>query len=365
MGIGHSKFCQSVPQIIGGENYLYTTEDRQFVDLMCGTSCTGLGYLSSVQQGILYEALLAPLNTYDYPTIWRERAEEQLKRLYPNYEFAFFNGGAEAVEAAIKIARDLGYNRKIACFDGCFHGKTYLAGLLTDNTETNITTVLEYDKIPVYIPDDVSTIVVEPVQCRNGVRVPSKDFMHLLMSEAHEKDVCVICDEISTGIRCGYPLAINHFLPLYNPAIICLGKNIGQGIPVSLVGVHKDMVQSSVSLTSGFGGNALACIAVTETIKELKRGRWFERIRSRGRAFYKSAVNELKGVESIRGLGMWLGITFSSKEHAQMVAEALIARGFIVGSVPPHIRLAPPFDLPGEIWLQFIDEVNSITGESK
>lgn len=365
MRIGHSKFCQLIPQIIGGDRHLYTTRDKQFVDLMCGTSCTGLGYLSKVQQEILFEALLVPLNTYDYPTIWREQAEEQLRRLYPQYEFAFFNGGAEAVEAAIKIARDSGYNKKIACFDGCFHGKTYLAGLLTDNVETDMTTVLEYNKVPVQIPDDVSIIVVEPVQCRNGVRVSSEDFMSALVTKANEKGVCVICDEVSTGIRCGYPLAINYFLPLYDPAIICLGKNIGQGIPVSLVGVHSDFAQSKVSLTSGFGGNALACIAVTETIKELQRGRWFERIKSRGRAFYKSAVSQLNGVESVRGLGMWLGITFASKELSQKVAEKLIERGFIVGSVPPHIRLAPSFDLPGDIWLQFIDTVNSVLGESK
>ena len=367
MGIGHSAFCQKVPTISGGKGGEYYTSDGPKLDLMCGTSCTGFGYDSEVQARILERAKHVPLNTYDYPSVWRDEAAEALAKLHPNYEFAFFSGGAEAVEAAIRVARNLVGNgrKKVAAFEKCFHGKTFLTGLLTNGEESEYSTILPYEP-PVTIPDDVFAVVVEPFQCRNGVRIPAKAFVEQLIEEAEKKNVIIIDDEISTSLRSGYPLALRKAIPDYDPPIICLGKNYGQGIPVSLVGVRKDLAPKvSVSLTSGFGGNPLACIAVTEAVNEVINTNALEMIRSKEQPFLEElkSLLEFDAVKDVRGFGLWFGIEFHDSNVASVVAEELIGYGYVVGSVPPCIRLAPPFDIDIEIWRTFVHIVQEVIEE--
>jgi acetylornithine aminotransferase len=307
-----------------------------------------------------------PLNTYDYPSIWREEAEENLRQFYPDYQFAFLNGGAEAVEAAIKIARYLvPRKQKVAAFRGCFHGKTFLTGLLTDGKESEYTTILPY-AAPIVPPVDTAAIVVEPFQCRNGVLLPDEPckFFDQISTLERAYGIFVIDDEISTGLRSGAPLAIQGFAPGFLPAIVCLGKNIGQGFPVSAVGVRNDLLPrlEGLSLTSGYGGNALACVAIAESLSEFNRADRLSTIRDTGVDFLHDllvasyddkCIHKLPGVKDVRGIGMWFGIEFFQADAAKTVAEKLITREYIVGSVPPRIRLAPPFDLSRDCWKEF------------
>lgn len=365
MGIGHSAFCQKIKEITGsGTGSEYSYKEGTILDLMCGTSCAGFGYSSNIQQRILNRAKKAPLNTYDYPTIWREEAKKALETLHPHYEFAFFNGGAEAVEAAIKIARSLEKQnrKKVAGFEKCFHGKTFLTGMLTNEIESEYTTILPY-RIPIKIPDDVFAVVVEPFQCRNGVFTPSLDFFNELISKAASKNVFIINDEISTSLRSGHAITLDRFVENYSPPIICLGKNYGQGIPVSLVGVRKDLSPKvKVSLTSGYGGNPLACIAIAETIKEVNNSNLLNVIRSNENEFLTklATLANLPAVKEVRGFGFWFGVEFHDKNFAAEVAEELLHYGYIVGSVPPNIRLAPSFDIGKNAWETFINVLRSI-----
>ena len=371
MGIGHSAFCQKVPTISGGKGGEYYTSDGPKLDLMCGTSCTGFGYDSNVQQRVLNRAQHVPMNTYDYPSVWRQEAEEALAKLHPNYEFAFFSGGAEAVEAAIKVARNLVGNgrKKVAAFERCFHGKTFLTGLLTDGVESEYTTILPYHTSGshgVEIPDDVFAVVIEPFQCRNGVLIPSRKFVEELIAETERQNVILIDDEISTSLRSGYPLALRRFVPDYDPPIICLGKNYGQGFPVSLVGVRKDLAPKvTVSLTSGYGGNPLACIAVTEAVNEVVSTGLLDTARSKEKPFLEELQDllHLPAVKDVRGFGLWFGIEFHDSKVASAVAEELIGYGYVVGSVPPCIRLAPPFDIDIETWRTFVRIVQEVIEE--
>lgn len=368
MPFGHSPFCQVVPTIIGAYEDTFLLEDGTLRDMMSGTSCVGFGNGSGIHKRLLAAMRYTPFNTYDYPNAWREESDKWLRVLHPNYEFAYFNGGAEAVEAAIKIARDLVEGsrglrelKKVAAFRNCFHGKTFLTGLLTNGVESEYTTVLPYS-LDFEIPDDVFAVVVEPFQCRNGVVSPPNGFFEKLVADCDEKGVIIIDDEISTSLRSGYALAIKRELD-YEPDIICLGKNYGQGVPVSIVGVRSDHVEDvRVSLTSGFGGNPLACSAVRLTVSDVILGGYLESMRNYGTHFLDvlRSLEDLDAVREVRGIGYWFGIEFNNSDFAEYVAHELLRRGYIVGNVAPTIRLAPWFNLETKEWDAFVATVRDV-----
>jgi len=304
----------------------------------------------------------APSNTYDYPSRWKQEAYDALEKLHPNYEFALFSSGAEAVEAAIRIAREIAevpYHRDmVAGFTGCFHGKTYLTGLLTDNVESDLTTILRYGDTSLRLDSSIFTVIVEPFQCRNGVGLASPLFFERLVQECESAHVILIDDEISTSLRSGYALAIQKYVPNYEPGIICLGKNYGQGVPVSIVGVHTRYADKvHTSLTSGFGSNPLACIAISESLREITPN--LDTIRKRGMelAIPFFGLAGCSHVTDVRSFGMWYGLELDTAESATWLAARLLEYGYIVGLVGKNIRLAPPFGLDSFVWKQFIERI--------
>ena len=368
MKLGRNTYCKQLPQITGAFNYGLVSKDKHFVDLMCGTGCTGWGPNSRVKNRI-FERMLSegiPTNTYDYTTTYRIKAEEALSSLFPGYDFGFFSGGAEAVEAAIRVAKDIAENvhkkkGKIAAFTNCFHGKTYLAGLLTEGKNTEATTILPYNDISVNIPDDISIIILESVQTRNGVQVASKEFLKKITNHCTKNGVVLIVDEISSGYRCGEKTAISTILPSYEPDIITLGKNYGQGIPVSILAVNNkylDVVKTS--LTSGYGGNPLACIAVEESVKEFIDRQ--EEIKTKGNLFWNMMYNKLSGcpgIDRMTHIGMWFSIGLNKAVDAAEIGEYLKKQGFLIGIVGNSIRLAPQFDLEDDMWELFLKLLES------
>src|SRR5688572_15221611 len=107
--VGKVSFSRQVPKVLSASpnSELLLTDDGPVTDLLCGTSCVGLGFATQLQAAIFARAMEVPLNTYDANTIWRDEAEAALRSVLPGYQFAFFSGGAEAVEAAIRIGMDL------------------------------------------------------------------------------------------------------------------------------------------------------------------------------------------------------------------------------------------------------------------
>src|SRR5262245_56701703 len=118
--------CDQVPMITGGHgSYLITGNSEYLLDLCSGTGCAGLGHSSAVVERILGLAAGMqglPMNTYAYDTPWRKAAEDELSLVWPDYDFAFFSGGMECVEAAIRLCFSLrkDYMPAMLTFDGCF-----------------------------------------------------------------------------------------------------------------------------------------------------------------------------------------------------------------------------------------------------
>lgn len=382
MKIGRNSYCSKVPVIIGSSPYGYRAGSLipdgklvNYVDLMSGTGCTGWGSTSKVHQKIFKRMLdsAIPTNAYDYNTVYRNEAESLLHELVPGYDFGFFSGGAEAVEAALRAAKDIAktiHNKegKIAAFTNCFHGKTYLTGLLTDNKNTNQTVILNYNDPTIIIPDDVSIVILESVQTRNGVNIATHEFLHNLFTQCEKRGIVVIVDEISSGYRVGTPTAIEELYPSFQPDIITLGKNYGQGIPVSILAIRNSHIEVvKTSLTSGYGSNPLACIAVTESIKEFKERK--EEIQQRATSLYNTLKEALLSIpdnphiEKITNMGMWFSIILKDTVDINKIADRLLKEGFIIGVVNNNIRLAPQFDLPDEVWMEFIVSLSTVLDE--
>jgi len=356
---------------------LFAGNGVQYYDLCCGTGCTGL-------DGILLEEIFAqvaemPLNTYAYETEFRDEAEDELRLMYPGYAFAFFSGGAECVEAALRVADVLVSPLRppvTLSFTGAFHGKTFRAGRLGDmRHHGKHFLVANYERptlpSPYHEPAPggetgaliaPTTIIFEPMQTRNGVRPMSQTQMDELFAYAMQCGSIVIADEISTTIRSGYPLLSCANVTGYKPDIICVGKNIGQGIPVAVLGVRADHVDAAerVSLTSGFGGNALACVAVERTLHHIRVNNILEKIQKRGVEFLNALTAEVSDlVHQVVGVGFWFGLEL--KVEAIPVARALAHRHWIVSPAGPmSIRLSPPFELQDAIWFEFLSDLREV-----
>jgi acetylornithine/succinyldiaminopimelate/putrescine aminotransferase len=282
-------------------------------------------------------------NTYNMQSVWRERAEETLHSILPgDYEFAFFSGGAEAVEAAVRVALACGYRiGRIRTWEGCFHGKTYLMENILPRT------MLPWSGAPRLVAGDVA--LFEPVQTRNGVR------QFLWWDQVKRADF-LIDDEISTTVRSGFWTCYGILSrDGISPNIVLLGKNLGQGVPVTIMAVKSMDTLVPVSLSSGYGGNPLACAAVTDTVRYIMDEGILEKIRTLGppMASWLSTAIE----RPVDGLGFWFGFSVRDAEDGAFgVAHRMLEQGYIIGTAGEHnIRLSPDFDTTLAEWEEFCD----------
>lgn len=207
----------------------------------------------------------------------------------------------------------------------------------------------------------IGAVIVEPVQARGGARIPPEGFMDDLSRLAREAGALVIADEIMTGLgRCGAPLAS----PLVGlvPDLICLGKALGGGLPLSACMGSAEVMDSwpesdgEAIHTSTFLGHPLACAVGSDFLDLLCDEGVCERARTDGRRLREALALRLQGVQGVvevRGLGLLLGIEFEDRAGGLgvRVAEALLRRGVIAlpaGEGGHVLEFTPPVGLTEE-----------------
>jgi len=283
------------------------------------------------------------------------------------------NTGAEAVETAIKVARKWGYLERgvphdeaiIVVFDGNFHGRT--------------TTIVSFSSDPdaradygPYTPGFVSVpfgdltalravfgqfgprivaVLIEPIQGEAGVIVPPPGFLAGVRELCTSAGVLMIADEIQSGLgRVGHTFACSA--EGVTPDAYLLGKALGGGIvPVSAMVSSRSVlgVLKPGQHGSTFGGNPLACAVAREVIALLRTGEYQERSASLG-AMMHARLAELppSAVSSVRGRGLWAGVSFSSLS-GRAVCERLLSSGVLAKETHGNtIRLAPPLVITEE-----------------
>jgi acetylornithine/succinyldiaminopimelate/putrescine aminotransferase len=264
----------------------------------------------------------------------------------------FASSGAEAVEAALKTAAIHTKRPGVVAFEGAYHGLTYGALDTTWRNEFrapftkqlgHFTAHVPYGRIPeVDHIEKYGAVIVEPIQGRGGVVVPSDDFLPGLREFCDRHGLLLIADEIYTGFcRTGRWFACEHWNVV--PDIVCVGKGLSGGFPLS-ASVGRAAVMDSwpesdgeAIHTSTFLGNPLGCAAALAAIGEMKRGRLEERAEQLG-AYVKSKL-------SVRGKGLMLGLP---AKHAWPLCQRLLRAGILAlpeGERAEVLGITPPLTI--------------------
>jgi acetylornithine aminotransferase len=275
----------------------------------------------------------------------------------------FGNSGAEANEAAIKIARLYGHNKgielpTIIVMSNSFHGRTIATVTATGNVkaQTGFAPLVDgFVRVPygdvaavqalAATNNNIVAILVEPIQGEGGIRIPAADYLPQLRAICDQHDWLLMLDEIQAGLcRSGKWFAFQH--SAIKPDVMTLAKALGNGVPIGacLAGAKAANVFAPGNHGSTFGGNPLACRAALATLKVMQDEQLDQRAAELGQYFvtqFKQKLGSLNGVDDIRGQGLLLGIELN-KDCGELVKQAL-AKGLLINVTAGNvIRLLPP-----------------------
>ena len=343
--------------------YVWDLDGNKYLDLVAGIAVNSLGHgHPAVVQAIKEqsEQLLHCSNLY-----WIENQVNLAKLLVEKSGLgkAFFcNSGAEANEAAIKLARKWGKGEKyhFVVMQKSFHGRTLgsLAATAQEKYQKPFMPLPEgFTAVPLgdlealeaAIRPETCAVMLEPIQGESGINVPSVEYMQGVRALCDKYGILMILDEVQAGLgRTGKPFAFQNFGIV--PDIISLAKAIANGVPMGAI-VAKDEVADCFQPgdhASTFGGTPIATAAGLAACSILLDDAFLANVQETGEYFRAElrAIGERHPglIKEVRGLGLMIGceLTGSSKE----AAAELLKRGVLVNSIGEHVlRFVPPLTI--------------------
>ncbi len=346
---------------------LWDTEGVEYLDAIAGVAVTSLGHANpEIATAIAEQAtvLLHTTNLFRIP--WQEQLGERLCRLSGMQRAFFCNSGAEANEAALKLARLHANARQVAqpqvlVMDNSFHGRTLATLAATGNPAVHRGfeplmpgfVRVPYDDIEALRQvaaksPDIVAVLVEPVQGEGGVHAASAGYLQALRELCDEHDWLMMIDEVQTGLgRTGAWFGFEH--AGIQPDVITLAKALGNGYPIGACLARGKAAElfSPGHHASTFGGNPLACRVGCTVLDIMQRDHIPQRAAASGRrllAALKRALGNHPEVVSVRGIGLMIGIELSAP-CAELVGRAreeqrlliTVTRGTTVRLLPPLI----------------------------
>lgn len=362
--------------------YLYDEQERAYLDAVSGIAVCSLGHAHPAVAEALCEQskrLIHTSNLYQVPN--QQKLADTLIRLSAMDKVFFGNSGAEANEAAIKLARKYATQRgitnpEILVMENSFHGRTLATLSATGNPKVQegfAPLVGGFVRVPFNdIPaiknaidnhPNLVAILVEPVQGEGGVFVPAQDYLAQIRQLCDQYQLLMMVDEIQTGIgRTGRWFAYQHANIL--PDVVTLAKALGNGVPIGacLARGLAATLFSPGSHGTTFGGNPLACAAGLAVLHTLEQHNYLHLVENQGQqllADFKHALANQKGIVDIRGLGYMIGIQLD-RPCADLVKMAL-EKGLLINVTRGDtIRLLPPFVMSQAQSKQLVDGVTSL-----
>ncbi|HNZ48540.1 MAG TPA: acetylornithine transaminase [Candidatus Hydrogenedentes bacterium] len=341
---------------------VWDAEGREYLDFFAGIAVCNLGHCHpKVTEAICTQAkkLVHVSNLY-YIEPQVKLAEKLSRHCFADKWF-FCNGGAEANEAAIKLARRywtmIGANKpEIVVAEHSFHGRTLGALSATGQPKYHYGFdplvpgfhYVPYDDLKALdaaITPQVGLVILEPIQGEGGVRVPSPGYLPGVRRLCSDKNVLLAFDEVQTGLgRTGTLFAYAHENVI--PDIITLAKGLGNGVPIGAMGCTEKLSEgfSPGAHACTFGGNPLSAAAALATFEVLTEPGLVEKSAEMGAYFIRQLVDlslEHKSILEVRGRGLMIGIEFD-REVAPLVA-AMHDAGILCGIAGPRVlRFLPP-----------------------
>lgn len=348
---------------------LWDAEGREYIDFVSGIAVCNLGHAHpKVSEALSKQAdvLLHVSNLY-YTEPQIELANRLTQNSFADRVF-FCNSGAEANEAAIKLARkyvkDKGEKERyrIITMEKSFHGRTMatLSATGQDKIKKGFEPVLEgFDHIPFNdidalrksIGPSTCAVLLEPIQGEGGVRCPDPDYLKTVKRLCDETGILLIFDEIQTGMgRTGKLFAYEHFG--IEPDIMTLAKALANGLPIGAMLAREDVAESfgPGAHASTFGGTPIVTAASAQVIKVLLEENVIRHGEEMG-AYFKEKLSGLKaGHESIvdvRGMGLLLGMKL--KIEGDAIVNSCMEKGFLINCIQGNIlRFIPPLIIEKE-----------------
>jgi len=347
--------------------WLFDTNGNKYLDLLSGIAVCGLGHNHpAVTHAIRDQAgrLLHTSNLYEIPL--QTELANRLTNVSGMDKVFFCNSGAEANEAAIKLARLHGHNQgintpNIIVVDSAFHGRTMATLTATGNRKAQagfeplVSGFIRapYDDVEAIksiasSTPNVVAIFVEPIQGEGGVHVPAENYLNELRSICDANNWLLMLDEVQTGNgRTGKYFAYQHNGIL--PDVVTTAKGLGNGVPIGAClaqGKAAEVLQPGTH-GSTFGGNPLACAAALATVDTLIHDRLIERAETLGKRIIDGLEASFEGanyITDIRGKGLMIGIELNAPcSELVMLAKA---KGLLINVTSDSvIRLLPPLTL--------------------
>jgi acetylornithine aminotransferase len=365
--------------------WLWDNENRQYLDALSGIAVCGLGHAHPVVTRAIIEQAGQLVHTSNlYGIALQEQLADKLCALSGMDRVFFSNSGAEANEAAIKIARLYGHskgidNPAIIVMDNSFHGRTLATLTATGNRKVQAgfePLVQGFIRVPYNDLDaiskvaanrqDVVAILVEPIQGEGGVNIPDTGYLDGIRALCNDNGWLMMLDEIQTGMgRTGRWFAWQHGNAV--PDVATLAKALGNGVPIGAClarGKAADMMQPGSHGTT-FGGNPLACraaIAVLESLEQEQCVANAEKLGVQLLAGFSRTLADLDGVTDIRGLGLMIGIELD-RPCGELVGKA-IEQGLLINVTAERvIRLLPPLILTDKQADMIVEQVSNLIHE--
>jgi len=350
--------------------WLWDTQDKRYLDALSGIAVCGLGHAHPAVKAALCQQAGELIHTSNLYGISRqEQLGEALTRLSGMDKVFFANSGAEANEAAIKIARLYGHNRDIdspaiVVMENSFHGRTLATLSATGNRKVQAgfePLVSGFIRVPYGDAEslrlvaennpNVVAVLVEPIQGEGGINIPADDYLNQLRDICDANEWLLMLDEIQTGMgRSGRMFA--HQYNEIAPDVMTLAKGLANGVPIGacLARGTAAEVLGAGNHGSTFGGNPLACAAASAVIDVLESDQLAARAESLGNKILADLADALKGVagvEEIRGCGLLIGIELDCN-CGELVTTALEQGLLINVTADRTVRLLPPLVMSDE-----------------
>ena len=357
-------------------SYLIDSEGKAYLDFSSGIGVTNLGFHPQVQQALIQQAG----RIWHSPNLYLSSLQEQVaQELAGSYDYlAFFcNSGAEANEAAIKLARKATGKQGIITFQQSFHGRTFGAMAATgqDKIKKGFGDGVPHFSYVVYndlssveklVNQDTAAIMLELIQGESGVRPAEAAFVKDLADFCQQEGILLIVDEVQTGMgRTGQLYSFEHYGII--PDIVTLAKGLANGMPAGAL-LGKSRLASALgpgSHGSTFGGNKLAMAAALETLHIMKEAGFLEEVRSKSAILMEQlqlAFQDHPKISAVRGLGMMIGIETSAS--LSRLVEAARQKGLIILTAGDNvIRLLPPLTISREEIQQGIAVLKEVFSE--
>jgi predicted acetylornithine/succinylornithine family transaminase len=349
--------------------WIWDLNGRRYLDFLAGIAVCNLGHVrKEVLDGLIAQAgKLFHISNLFYMEPQIKAAEILVENSFGDKVF-FCNSGAEANEAAIKLARLYSWKKhgkgrfEIIVMDNSFHGRTLctLSATGQKKFQEGFDPLMEgFTYVPFNdmgalqkaISGKTCAVMLELIQAEGGVYVADKDYIKTLRAITKEKDVLLILDEVQTGIgRTGKLFAYEHFE--IEPDLMTLAKALGNGFPVGAL-VGKDAVMEAFepgTHASTFGGNPLAAATVTATLNTILGEGILKNCTEMGKYLHKHLLSLKKKysfITDVRGKGLIWGIELSIDGDA--VQREFLKEGIILNCTKGKIlRLVPPLIIGAE-----------------